>query len=392
MTERQRFKFNILFLIYVIMWKMIQTMYLGGFDGAGRISLIMMMSAIFINAKSIFHASKEIWIWTVWVIYVIVCSKIKGFYSDTNTFTNWFPNALLLPLVSMHVACQAVKYDWNKTLKALFYTYVVFVVIGSLNMGISESNADRRTNELGNYFFNNAILLATYSSLLYSLKNIKKLTYFVLLVIILYVIFISGERKGLICVFILIMGSLYALNSNKGSKSLLYMMLLSGVAYLAVDFLINYSVASARMSESMAESSYQDNLFLKLLGDRGIMYYEGWEFFLENKWTGIGITNFRWQNSFFSGLPLHTEYMVQICECGILGSLLFLMFYGNLIKRLINSYKRSVNKTIPIILVSSMIAIIVFNFVSWSYSYAGFFIVFGLILAYCDNQVRNETK
>lgn len=376
------------------MWKMIQTIYLGGFDGAGRITLFMMIMAFIVNFKSFFHSTRDIYIWGIWIIYVIICSKIKGFYSETNTFANWFPGSLVLPLVSMQVTYQAIKYDCDKTLNYIFFVYVIFVVIGAFNMGVSARNADRQTNELGNYYFNNAILLATYSSIAFSFGKIRKTLYYVILALVLYEILISGERKGLACVFIIVFGSIYALNYGKGAKSFVYTIVLAVMTYVAMYLIMEYSVAGSRMAEGMSKSVYDDNLFLKMMGDRGIMYYEGWQMFLENMWTGIGIKNFCWENSFFYGLPLHTEYMVQLSECGICGSCLFLLFYYSIIKKLYHCFKSLENKSLVIILISTMLAIVIINFVSWTYSYSGYFIVFGLIIglhqSYNNVQMNNN--
>lgn len=358
---------------------MIQVFFLGGFDGAGRINLILMTCAVIFNFRAFLRSPRYMLVWGVWVVYVIICSKIKGFYTEVSTFSIWCNKALFLPFVSMQVAYQAVKYDHVKTLKYIFYAYVFFVVIGTLRLGASETNSDRQTNDMGNYFFNNAILLATYASAFFSFDKIKKIVYYSLLALVLYTIYISGERKGLICVFIIVIGSLYARNYGKGIKTFLYVGVLTTVAYLAINFAMMHSVAGARMEESLEESSFQDNLFLKLMGDRGIMYYEGWEMFLNNMWTGIGITNFCWENSFFYGLPLHTEYMVQLTECGICGSTLYLLFNLCIIKKLIDFFLMSKDKTIAIIFISTMLAILIISFVAWIYSCSGYFIVYGLI-------------
>ena len=120
MSEQLRFRFNIFFLSYVILWRMIQVFFLGGFDGAGRINLVLMTCAVILNFRDFVRSPRYMLVWGVWVVYVVICSKIKGFYSETNTFTNWYPKALIFPFVSMLVAYQAVKYNHVKTLKYIF--------------------------------------------------------------------------------------------------------------------------------------------------------------------------------------------------------------------------------------------------------------------------------
>ena len=122
------------------------------------------------------------------------------------------------------------------------------------------------------------------------------------------------------------------------------------------------------------------------MGDRGPMYYEGWYLFLQNPWTGIGLHKFAEVNSFWYGGMLHTEYMTQLTECGIIGSTMFIVFYYGILKRLFAKLKDKNDFASYTILRSTVIAIMVINLVAWSYSYEVYFIVYGYIFAFCEKR------
>lgn len=393
MDKRNLYLFNTFFLAIAILWPLVKSLYLGGIDGAGRIEMLLMTIAVLANFKGIEKSPKQMLLWGVWIIFVVICSHYKGFQNEYQTFWNWTSTNLAFPFVTMLVAYQAIIFECNKTLKILFWSYLFYVILGSLSMGAIESydGSSRMENVMGNEFFNTSILFAAFVGLYFSQGNLKKVYYWVLLFLVFYVIYRSGERKGLICVFIIIFGSFYAANSGKGIKSMIYMTFLLLIVMIAVDLILTHSTAGQRMTNSLTESQFQDNYFLKMMGDRGIMYYLGWDMFLQNPWTGIGITNFCWENGYFEGLPFHTEYMVQLAECGIIGSFFFLILYYGMIKKLIICYNQKLELKETIILISTLVAIIVMNLVSWTYDNPNYFMMYGIIYGFCQLKC-NEVK
>ena len=386
MDKRNLYQFNIFYLVIAILWPLVKSLYLGGIDGAGRVEMLLMTIALFANFMGFAKSPRQMLFWGIWIIYVVICSHYKGFQNEYQTFWNWIFTNLVFPFVTMLVAYQAVLFDYSKSIKILFGTYLLYVVLGSFSMGALESydGSSRMANVMGNTFFNTSILFASFVGLLYSQGNLKKSIYWFLLLLVFYVIYRSGERKGLICVFVIIFGSIYAANSGKGIKSMIYMTFLLLIGMIAVDLILTHSTAGQRMASSMTESQFQDNLFLRMMGDRGIMYYLGWDMFLQNPWTGIGITNFCWENGYMHGLPFHTEYMVQLAECGIIGTLFFIMLYLGMIKKLVACYKHKIALNETIILISTLASILVINLVSWTYDNPNYFMMYGIIYGFCQ--------
>lgn len=385
-------KFNLLYLVVAVLWPLIKAQYLGGIDGAGRVEHALILCAIAINGKDLLKVPSAIWVWGIWIVFSIINTQTKGFLSDNITYPKWVVNQLVFPFVTMLVSYKACVERFDKTISVLFFTYLVYVILGAVGMTVSSSYdvGTRMQNEMGNAFFNTSILLTLFASLMYQDGKLKKVLFYIALALITYVIVISGERKGLIALFIMILGALYAMNMNKGAKSIVNMIVILLIVAIGINLVMEYASFGDRMRHSMAESQFEDNLFLQLMGDRGIMYYDGWRMFLDNMWTGIGLTNFRWENDFFPGLPLHTEYMVQLCECGILGSVLFIIFFWSMIKGLRVVWKTGALKERTIIIASCLLAILAINLVSWTYDDANYFAVYGLILAFNQGWLKNE--
>lgn len=380
------FRFNIVYLVIAILWPLIKTLFLGGIDGAGRLEMFFMIIAIIVNLKEFIKAPKTMLVWGIWIIYVIICASIKGFESEYKTFSNWIITCLCFPLITALVAYRAIMFNYSYTISILFYSYLIYVLIGAVSMNSFESydGSFRMSNELGNTFFNTSILFASFVALFHSHKKINRFIYVILLILIVYIIFRSGERKGLISVFIIVLGSLFANQYGKGIKSLIYGFIVIIFSLLCIEFFLNNSIAGERLINSMAESEFQNNWFLKMMGDRGIMYYIGWNMFLNNFWTGIGITNFSWQNGYMFGLPFHTEYMVQLAECGIIGTLLFIIFNYGIIRRLFTCYRQKIYIKDTIIYISTFLSILIINLVTWTYDNPNYFMMYGVIYGFYD--------
>ena len=138
------------------------------------------------------------------------------------------------------------------------------------------------------------------------------------------------------------------------------------------------------MQFSMNKNSSQyDSVLMQLLGDRAIQYVHSWEMFWNNKLTGIGLMKYSELNIVYEGLPLHSEYMVELAECGLVGASLFAAFYILMFRRLIFNCKNGGSKELSAFLLGSLLAIAFINFTSWTYDSPVFYMWFGLFFAVC---------
>ena len=398
-VQQSVFRFNIFYLCFMVLWPLLQGNFLNGFDGAGRIGWFMMIMAVFANGKSLYMVPKIMLIWGVWILYNIVLSRIKGFDLVSVSFPIWVMNSLIKPFITMLVAYNAFRQDSGKTVKLLFYCWFVFVAIGLLTMqahirDVMGEDITRQSNEMGNHFINASVFLLMFA--FYSLnKGFIKINIFIVACLIeILAIVLSGSRKGMLSIFIIFFMSYVGKKTDMSLKQFVRISFIAMIAYLVVQIIMTYTVAGLRIQAGLEEEEYADNWFLSKMGDRAFMYDYGWELFLENPLTGIGLQNFRWQNALGIELALHTEYMVQICECGIIGSVLFLIFYYGMAKRIILLLISGENKQDTFVLLATFVGFLMMSFFAWTYTGIYYFIFFGFIYAVYDNNkslvIRNS--
>lgn len=378
-----RTKYNIFYLVAALLWPLLKVQFLNGIDGAGRVEMLLMFFAVIINGRRLIKIPNAVFVWGIWTIYSIINSSVKGFHLENVTLIVWAIKSLIFPFITLLVAYRVSLTNYSRVVKAMFVAYLFYLIIGMFGLAeyVEYDDSTRMANNAGNAYFNSLFLLPFYAILAFQQRKIGKILYIIALLLAIAVVLYSGERKALIALFVIIVASIYVIIKQKSKHKFYSAAIVSMIAAVCFFLVMQYSTFGQRMEYSMAESDYSNNLFLKLVGDRAIMYIEGWDFFLHNIWTGIGLTQYAHLSQI--GLLLHTEYMVQLCECGIIGSLLFIIFYGSMIKKIIRIRKEPYSKNLSLIYFSFIIAILIINLVSWTYDSADYFAAFGLIFASC---------
>ena len=390
-VQKSAYRFNILYLSFMVLWPLFQSEFFGGFDGAGRMGWFLMIMAGFVNGKSLFQVPKIMLIWGIWILYNIILSQIKGFDSTSNTpFPIWVAKYLIMPFITMLVAYNAFRQDSGKTVKLLFYCWFVFVAIGLVTMqahirDVMGEDITRQSNEMGNHFINASVFLLMFA--FYALnKGLIKINIFIVACLIeILVIVLSGSRKGMLSIFIIFFMSYVGKKTDMSMKQLIRIGFIAMIAYQVVQIIMTYTIAGLRIQAGLEENEYADNWFLSKMGDRAFMYDCGWDLFLEHPLTGIGLQNFRFQNALGIDLVLHSEYMVQICECGIIGSVLFIIFYYGMAKRIIQLLISGENKQDTFVLLATFVGFLMMSFFAWTYTSIYYFVFFGFIYAVYDN-------
>ncbi len=397
-VQKSVYRYNIIYLFFMVLWPLIQSEFLGGFDGAGRIGWFMMIMAVFANGKSLFYVPRIMLIWGVWILYNVILCQIKGFDMSI-PFPIWVANCLIMPFVTMLVAYNAFRQDSGNTVKLLFYCWFVFVALGLVTMqahirDVMGEDITRQSNEMGNHFINASVFLLMFA--FYALnKGLIKINIFIVACLIeILAIVLSGSRKGMLSIFIIFFMSYVGKKTDMSMKQFVRIGFIAMIAYMVVQIIMTYTVAGLRIQAGLEEEEYADNWFLSKMGDRAFMYDYGWDLFLENPLTGIGLQNFRWQNALGIELAIHSEYMVQICECGIIGSVLFLIFYYGMAKRIVLLLISGANKQDTFVLLATFIGFLMMSFFAWTYTGIYYFIFFGFIYAVYDNNksldIRNS--
>ena len=216
MNNRIRYKFNILYLVICILWPLFQRIYFNGIDGAGRIQIFLLIVGTLLNLKAFSKTPKYFYIWLIWIIYSIINTFIKGFPLENISFVNWVMRSLLFPYITMLIAFTTFKYNYDKTVKIIFYIFLLYAILGGISFEKFDSYdiGERAGNEMGNEFLN-TVIFTTMFAFLYFLKYKKNngLVYFSIFITFLIVV-ISGQRKSLFSMLLMFFISIYAIISN----------------------------------------------------------------------------------------------------------------------------------------------------------------------------------
>lgn len=367
-----------------ILWPLLQSTILNGFDGAGRIQMILVFLGVIFNCKKILKLPIIVHAVLVWAIYCTINTYIKGFEITHIPFTNWIIKNLYLPYITLCITFIEYKSSPEKTIKLLTRIWIVFLIIGLMFVQKHESYdvGVRVRNVMGNSFYNTGFGVILFLGLKLASLKISIKQFYVISAILFLIIITSGGRKVfgaiIIAFFFIYIG--YA-TKNKGKVNYWRLFIFVIVGIPLVHYILENSVVGERIFAMKETTKFDDNLFLTLMGDRGIQYFEGWNLFVGNIWTGIGLMKFTEMNTYFRGLPLHSEYMVQLAECGIVGSLMFFLFYFYLYKSCVFITRNHPNKIKAYTLLGILLAVTFVNFTAWTYSTPSYYVYYGIILA-----------
>lgn len=257
----------------------------------------------------------------------------------------------------MVLVCFLLHKNQEKTLKFLIIGYLLYIILALNVVQIGDKDGRLRAEFIHPNQFAQAagmaILIIVYAYYHLKLSFSKFIALSVLPVI---AIIGCGSRNGfallLIGIFAFVIGRTFV--HGFSSKKIFYIIFSFIVIFLLGQYIINNTNMGERMvALSSGEETGQyikTGTILDLLGERAIYYIVGWSNFLENPLFGIGLWNYQMYN--FSFYPLHTEYMIHICEGGIFASSLYFPFIFIIFKNLIHIFRIEQNAENVIVLIS----------------------------------------
>lgn len=367
----------------MIMWSTFNRLFFN-IDGAGRIGMLLCFLSVFLNIghkeyRRVFK-SYPILLWLIWCFYVSVVWINKDIISVPNMSpVNFLFSRIFVPWYAMFLTCYEIRYNFKILLRVLLISYVILCTFG-YSVVYSIDIQDRSDAILGNEFALSSlamVFIATFSNIEGLLK--KRWLIFICMLAIACILTIA-TRKAFAGVLIILVTWVIANNKQISPKKLLITIPIFLFIYSAVTYILGNTKIGERFNDIQDSAELfntSDIAWLNFLGDRAYFYIEGWNLFLENPIYGIGINNFMIVDSY--DLPIHSEYIVQLCECGIIGFILFVMFYASLM-----TYNKSMrlNTQYKIMFLGFMLSVIFINFTSWTYQFANYFFCFGIIVGY----------
>lgn len=394
---------NYIYIAFVILRSPLQGTILP-IDGRGLILLMLTIFVFILNfQKRMFKNilfSKPLIFWGLWCIYSAFNSYIKGYPSESITYPYFVINQLFCPFVILCISTYEYIKDSGVFIKALLIIFIIYALLGAFVMDIGYVVAEEgilNANTLGNLLALNVVFIIFFASIMFCRKEIEKKNLIVLIIFTMYIVVISATRKALGAGFIMLIALIMSqikLNFTNLVKILFPILTL----YIAINYIMSNTQMGERfqeikdVNESLnAKYDIEGNIFLEAMGDRAPYYIDGTELFLKNPITGIGLRNFTLKTSHTT--HLHTEYMVQLCECGIIGTTLFVLLYITVIKELIWTFKKRKKEiNITIIMMGALVAILFLYLTTWSYSFAFYFLILGCLIAHTkkSEQLQNQ--
>lgn len=366
-------------------------MYILKVDAAGRTIILLSVIVFLLNWKGIIltvRKSAAVQIWCALTIYAIINSLIKGFVSESGLFSFMNSN-FLSPLVLLLVFSSTMRISRYLCIKTSLALLVIYLILGALHLEITES--ERMMSGMGNALPLTCVSCFFFTSLLWVEKKIHWWGFASLSAFCLLIIILSATRKAFGAYVIILIGTALSKRSKNtivyyAKLSVFVLLLCAGVYFLMNNTLVGERIQSGKEDSEgyIPNNPEQNDLFLTLVGDRSGQYVQGAQVFLKNPITGIGICNY--MNYTGASYRLHTEYMVQLCENGIIGFVLLWMFYYFVWKN-IKRFRRQ-SKSLFTLLSFGLLSILFINFTSWTYD-AGYIMLMYAIM-FCP-EIRGET-
>ena len=387
---------NYIYIAYVVLWPLISTLFLH-IDAAGRMYMILAATAIVfnINKPPFISTIKKapIATWLCWCIYVAVVWVLIGKNSTDLNNTQFVFLKIFLPLISMIVSCYETYKNPRKFIRFLLLLYITYSIIGALFEQGSNVSWERGGAILGNSLPLTTVCLCFIASVCELKGWIKRYLLFICFAIAMICILTTATRKAFLALFIIVFFWYICKNKNLSIGNILKLLGFSIVIYyVAITVLSNTLLGGRILDAATNENKYNttDNVFLELLDDRAIFYIEGWFLFLKKPIFGIGLRNF--MIDFHYEHPIHSEYMVQITETGIIGTALYISFYLFIIKLILKTRHNKSNSNIFLMMLGFIGSILFISLTTWTYEFSRYYVVFGLIVGYSSYLIQNKNE
>ncbi len=285
---------------------------------------------------------KPLVVWGIWVIYSFLNTLILGYGEDLPIYS------IFTLLFVSYLFMLTISYSSIKDQKRLSNILIVGMYISILIVLLFDN--ETRNDRIGAGINSNTLgLMSVVLIMLLYLKYFyKKITFLIFLgysVIPVITIIITGSKTAFGGLLMLTLSHIYINRSKNTLKAIVKFSFSVFLVSIPLYYLINNTLLGERIKNTTEAKEKLNidtgNVFLDKFGDRGIYYYYGWQVFKEKPIFGVGLANYRDYTNERYGL--HTEYMIQLTELGIVGFVLFLSFYFFIFKylfKLKNKIKR----------------------------------------------------
>lgn len=272
--------------------------------------------------------------------------------------------------IILNLSCFLFLRNVPATLKCVYVSYLLYILLTFNIVSIDRMFDNRLTGLIhANQFAQCAgmgLLLLAFMKYSLRLSYIKVAF---LAVVFIAAIIGSGSRNGfLLFVFFLAALTLPKLFANSiDVQRVIQFFIITGIAVVVIYFVLENTGLGSRVMKS------------DIMSQRGDYYIIGWKNFLEHPLLGIGMWNFGPYNHY--PYPLHSEYMIHLCEGGLVGFCIYISFLYLFISSIIKCLKDNMNVFVIVVLLI-FIAYMMVGVTARELYYPQFYPPLGLCLYY----------
>ena len=375
---------NYIYIAYVLLWFPLTGTSLLNIDGAGYLGLFIAIISLGINLKNsvfsrLFFLDKTILLWGVWSLYVSVTWYEIGMNDTRLSSLGFLWVFIFMSFYSMIVSSFEVIHNTNRTTLLILWSLLIYQVIGTYaEFTHGAIDEDERAFIVGN----NLSLSSCALVFVACFRNMNKwlnTTWLIGIVALAATsIFLIATRKAFVGLFIILFFWLISKYKLLTLRRLPLLFIFFYVSFQAVSYMLTNTWLGERFLALEEENRFNttDSGWLNIFGDRAYYYIEGWRLFLDHPLFGIGLRNFK--SEVEGDYVIHSEFIVQLCECGLIGLLLFFAFYITLFRRIFNTHKAL--KYLFYSLLSWMVFMLFIDLTAWTYQFSVYFVCFGIII------------
>lgn len=385
--------FNYIYILYIILHPAISRLIIG-FDGAGHIYMLLAFVIAFLNFNNRAFWSEfkiqPIFIWCIWCIYAATTWYFHGINSTNLESYIFIFDKIFNPFITLFITCHESHKNPKRISKLILIGYIIYVILGIILQ--EPSGKGMRGGELlGNGLSLNGVCLVAIASICYIKGWCGKKIYILSIFLCTYAVIYVATRKALFSELIIISSVLLAKFNIKNLKDISLMTFAIIVIYIAYSYILDNTLLGERLS-TIEDSSTKWNTtsysLLNFLGDRAYFYINGWQLFLDHPIIGIGLFNFGiFMNS---RLPIHSEYIVQLCELGLIGSFIYIGYISSIFKKIKQLRVIRENK-ISLVFYGWMASLLFISLTTWTYEFPRYFLITGIIIGYCSRLNNKKT-
>lgn len=386
-------KINYLYLFLVINYQLVVS-FITHIDSAGYFLLLLSLVVLLLNGKRVvsIQSTKPVKFWLLWCVYVIVNYYLHPVHVDNLTFLQLF-RYVFYPLITMTITIIEFKNNPIALIKLCVFTILTYTLLGYyFDHGIL-FRIEGEDNVLGNAYAIITCFSLFYLTLLQRTKHINLVLFIVLVIVVLVILAMSGTRKAFGAGLIMIVFWMFSIIDKKNTRTWVLTLLLAFGVYWGYNVLMQNTYIGQRMEiyEQQQESQLPEEApnFLKVFGDRAVHYYYGWKLFINKPIFGVGLSQSRIENlRGTSEYYLHTEYLAQLSDNGIVGFAFFFALYYWIGKCLLKKMKS--NKQLGMIMIGGFVVVLFLNLTAWSWSFPHYFMCLGVLIGFCHSDYNLE--